>query len=97
MHLTSTRSLTGSPAISEENDEKPDHGDGGPSGGFVRFPGVLILGHNNGDDHMTGCHSNGSSDQNGLASQLVNVCDSGKSCEPHSNAYNAGCKKRCGV
>ena len=34
------------------DDEEPDHGYGGPAGGGVGFPGVLISGDYDGDDHV---------------------------------------------
>ena len=34
------------------DDEEPDHGYGGPAGGGVGFPGVLVSSDYDGDDHV---------------------------------------------
>ena len=34
------------------DDEEPDHGYGGPTGGGVGFPGILVTSNYDGDDHV---------------------------------------------
>jgi hypothetical protein len=53
------------------NDKQPHHGDGGPSGSFVRVPLVFVLGEYTRDDEVAGCHSNGANHQDGFTSEII--------------------------
>ena len=35
------------------DDKEPDHGYGGPTGGGVGLPGILVTSDDDGDDHVT--------------------------------------------
>ena len=64
------------------NDEEPDHATSCPPSGGVPRPSVVgvVLGGDNGDDDMASGHPNGSNDQKRLATDLVDVEDSGNCC-----------------
>jgi len=79
-----------SPRVAEEDDEDPDHDDGRPAGTGVRGPVVLEGSHDAGDDEMAHTHTDGAADQDGLASELVDVHDGRDGGEPHDDADDTG-------
>lgn len=68
---------TRTPGVSEMNDKQPDHDDCSPSSSPMIFEIVDVLGENDGDDEMGEGHAQSTNSQNGLATKLINVQDSG--------------------
>lgn len=86
-----------SPGVSEVHDEQPDHGHCCPAGGRVRLPLVLVLGEDDCDDDVAGGHTDGTDNEDGFATKLVNVGHSWEGRDPHDNSDDTGCEKGGGV
>jgi hypothetical protein len=67
------------------DDEQPDHDNGGPTGTLVVRPVVGEASNDGGDDKMACCHTDSTSDKDGLAAPAVNVHDRRDYC---ALAYN---------
>lgn len=70
------------------DDEQPDHDNGSPTSGLVGWPLILVLGENDGDDDVAGCHTNSTDGKNGLTAKLVNIHDCWNRGEEHGNTNN---------
>lgn len=77
--------------------EDPDKDDGDPASCPMRRPVVAICSDDACDDEMTGSHSNGTGDQNGLSSKAIDVQDGGDGEEELQDTDHACCEKRCRV
>ena len=75
-----------SPGVTEEDDEEPDHDASSPTGALVAWPVVLEAGDDTGDDEMAGGHADGTADEDGLTTQLVDVHDGGDGGEEHDDS-----------
>ena len=85
------------PAVSEVDDEKPNHRDGRPTRSLMSGPLMLVDTEEDGDDCMTDTHGNGSCKQDGFSAKLINVEDGRNGGEEHGYAHYACCKKAGGV
>lgn len=63
----------------------------------MSLPLVLILGEDDCDDDVAGCHSDRANDQDRLAANFVHVSYGWHGCEPHDDADDTTCEKRSGV
>lgn len=67
------KSAIGEHTVSEVDDEKPDHSDGTPSGGFVGWPLIFVFGKYDSDDEMAQSHSDCSDEEDWFSSELVDI------------------------
>ena len=91
-HLGDDDPRAGAPAVSEVDDEEPDHGHGSPAARFVRAPGVLVGAKDAGDDEVASGHARGSGQHDGFAAELVDVEDGGNGGDEHGDADYACCE-----
>jgi hypothetical protein len=89
--LSNDNPSAGTPAVTEVDDEQPDHDNGSPASTFVGRPLVFVLGKDDCDDDVAGGHPDGAGDENRLAADFVYVGDSWHGCEPHDDADDATC------
>jgi hypothetical protein len=64
---------TGTPGVTEVDDEEPDHDNSGPAGGLCVFEVVVVLCENHGDDEVRESHADGADSEHGLAASAVDV------------------------
>ena len=83
------------PAVSEIDDEKPNHRDGCPTRSLMSGPLMLVDAKEDSDDCMTDTHGDGSRKQDGFSAKLINVEDSRNSGEEHGYT-NYACRKKAG-
>jgi hypothetical protein len=85
------------PGIRKVDDENPNEDDRNPASGFVFVEGMLVGSNDTGDDEVTRSHANRTSDEDLLASNLINP-KNGRDCkEEFHDADHAGCEERNGV
>lgn len=81
------------PTVSEMDDEQPDHGNCSPTGTLVCSPRVLVLGNNNSNDDVAGCHTDSTNGEHGSATNFVYVQDRGDGGNEHSNTDDSSGKQ----
>lgn len=70
--------------------KQPDHNNGAPSRRFVCFPLVAVLGDDDSDDYVAGCHSDCANGEDGFAADFVDVEHGRDRGEEHYYADDAG-------
>lgn len=88
---------TRAPAVTEVDHEKPDHNHSCPASTFVSLPLVFILSEDDCDDDVTGRHSNRANNEDGLATEFVDVGYGRHGREPHDNTNDTTCEQRGGI
>jgi hypothetical protein len=89
--LSNDNPSAGTPAVTEVDNEQPDHDNSSPASALVSGPLVFILGEDDGNDDVAGGHPDGAGDEDGLAADFVDVGDGWHGCEPHDDADDATC------
>lgn len=82
------------PANAERHDIDPDKDAGDPASGAVSRPVVSAGGDDDGDDHVTGAHDDGTGDQGRLTAPVVDVENGGDGGKEHDDTDDTRCKKR---
>ena len=96
-HFTDDDPTARAPAVSEIDDEKPDHRDGRPTRRLMSGPLMLVDTEEDGDDRMTDTHGNGSRKQDGFSPKLIDVEDGRNGGEEHGYTHYTCCKKAGGI
>lgn len=88
---------TWSPGVTKVDNEEPDHGDGSPSSSLVGVPSVLELTEDDSNDEMAKSHTDGTGDENWLATSFVDPKNSWNSGDEHDDTDDTGRKEGGGV